>query len=415
MTQPGLLGKQSFPTVLASLRPNSLQAQKSAKPAPISAPFFSQKRRLTTLYLFRIFVNTMTDEFKSVFSRRLRQARTMRAFSLRDLTAALGKVVSHNALAKYEKGEMMPGSKVLGLLSDALGQSPDFFFRPFTLQLKGIKFRKRVRLSVKDEESVKERALEYFERYHEIEQLLGDQRQLSVRLLSKPVKSLKDAESAADELREHWKLGRDPLSNLVELLESKGIKVFEVDLAVGAFDGFSADTEAGPVVVISARLNPLRKRMTIIHELAHIVLNIPDSVPAKDEEQIAARFAGAFLMPREKFEEEFGKIRKSISLAELIELKVNFGASIWAIMMRARQLELISESVFQRFCLVANTWRSEKKEPGDEQFQGNEGYSRFRQLIHRAVAEGQISVSKGAAMLNQNLGVFRKELREMYS
>ena len=27
-------------------------------------------------------------------------------------------------------------------------------------------------------------------------------------------------------------------------------------------------------------------------------------------------------MPREKFEEEFGKIRKSISLAELIELKV---------------------------------------------------------------------------------------------
>jgi Zn-dependent peptidase ImmA (M78 family) len=357
----------------------------------------------------------MSDDIKSIFSRRLRQARTMRAFSLRDLVSALNDAVSHNALAKYENGEMMPGSQVLGLLADALGQSPDFFFRPFTLHLKDVKFRKRVRLGIKDEESIRERAVEYFERYYEIEQLLGDERKFPGKLDISPAKTLEDAESAADRLREKWKLGRDPLASLSELLESKGIKVFEIDILTDAFDGFCADTEAGPVVVVSNKLNPLRKRMTVVHELAHIVLPVAKSVSDKDEEKLVARFAGAFLMPKEKFVAEIGKYRQGISLAELVELKLNFGASIWAIMMRARQLELITEAVFTRFCKVAASWRSDKKEPGDEKYLGNEGHSRFRQLIHRAVAEGQISASKGAGMLNESLGDLRKELREMFA
>jgi len=107
-------------------------------------------------------------------------------------------------------------------------------------------------------------------------------------------------------------------------------------------------------------------------------------------------------------------MRNGISLAELIELKVNFGASIWAIMMRAKQLGLISEAVFLRFCKEAAPWRSAKEEPGDERYQGNESHSRFRQLVHRAVAEDQISMSKGAALLRQNLGEFRKGLQEVF-
>ena len=46
---------------------------------------------------------------------------------------------------------------------------------------------------------------------------------------------------------------------------------------------------------------------------------------------MAARFAGAFLLLRDTFIAEFGKMRRGISLVDLIELKVNFGASIWVI------------------------------------------------------------------------------------
>ena len=361
------------------------------------------------------FVNRMVDFKKSIFSRRLRQARMMKGLSLRDLVKALKKTISHNALAKYESGVMMPGSDVLGQLADALEQPPDFFFRPFTLHLKHIKFREGVRVNPNEEGSIRARSLEYFERYHELEELVGDVRKFHGKLRGKTVRTLEEAEASADRLRVEWKLGCALLPNIVELFENKGIKIFEIEVADNAFDGFSADTEIGPVFVVSKRQSLLRKRMTVVYEFAHVVLRISKSVSLKDRESISRRFAGALLMPKEKFVAEFGKNRKCISLGELIELKTIFGASVWAIMMRARQLELITEAAFARFCQAAAPWRLEKEEPGDEQYQGNEGHSRFRQLIHRAVAEGQISASKGAGMLNQSLGDLRKELREMFA
>lgn len=358
-----------------------------------------------------------TADPKATFARRLLQARTMRGLSLRGLAEALQGAVSHSALAKYENGEMMPGSDLICRLADALGRSPDFFFRPFTLQLKDVKFRKRTRLGAKEQEAIREQAVEYFERYHEIEEQLGEPRAFDGRLQVAPIKTPEQAEAAAGKLRDDWQLGRDPLPNVVELLESKGIKVFEVATADDAFDGFYAWTEAGPVIVLAGKLNEnlLRKRMTAVHELAHVILPMPASLTEKEEEKLVNRFAGALLLPEETFVAQFGRVRGAISLGELIELKANFGASISAIMMRARQLELISEAVSLRFWKRhGSTWRSEKKEPGDERYRGNESHSRFRQLVQRAVAEDQVSMVKGAALLNQSLGEFRRELREVF-
>lgn len=358
-----------------------------------------------------------SEEAKTIFSKRLRQARAMRGLSLRGLAGELKGAVSHNALAKYEKGEMMPGSDVLGQLADVLGRSPDFFFRPFTLQLKGIKFRKRMRLGTKEEETIREQAVEYFERYYEIEELVGEHRPFEGKLKVESIKTLEQAESAADHLRKKWKLGRDPLPNVVELLESKGIKVFGANTEDEAFDGFYADSDSGPVIVLTRTLdkNLLRKRMTAVHELAHVILPMAGSLSEKEEEKLVARFAGAVMLPKETFIAQFGEIRAGISLVELIELKVNFGVSISAIMMRARQLNIISEAVFLRFWKrYGSLWRSQKQEPGDDRYRGNESHSRFRQLVHRAVAEDQIGMSKGAALLNQSLGEFRRELQEVF-
>lgn len=354
------------------------------------------------------------DETRQIFARRLRQARTIRGMSLRDLSEALKSAVSHNALAKYENSEMMPGSETLGLLADALQQPVDYFFRPFTINLQRVKFRKRARLSKKAEDAIREQAIEYFERYHEIEELLGEVRKFGGKHRRKPINDAEEAEEAADSLRDRWQLGRDALPNLVELLETQGIKVYETELEEDDCDGFSADTEIGPVIVLALKNNVLRKRMTLAHELAHVVLPLADSLSAKEEENIVKRFAGALLLPKETFLAEFGKMRNAISLAELIEMKANFGASIMAIMMRAKQLGLISEPVFVRFCKETGPWRSAKQEPGDEQYCGNETHSRFKQLVQRAVAEDQISMSKGAALLRQNLGTFRHELREVF-
>lgn len=359
----------------------------------------------------------MPDTPADIFPRRLRQARVMRGLSLRALAEALRGAVSHTALAKYEAGEMAPGSDLLVRLCDALGQPPDFFFRPFTLKLRDVRFRKRASLGVKAEDSIRERAVEYFERYHEIEQLVDEPRAFSGSLPGAPVKTAEAAEKMADALREAWELGRDPLPNVIELVEAHGIKVFELTNAARSFDGFSAETEAGPVIVLADWLNEnlLRKRMTAVHELAHLVLPLPKSMTEREEEDVVKRFAGAFLLPRESFEPAFGKHRTSLSLGELIELKANFGASIWAIMMRARQLGLIGEPVFLRFCKEANPWRATGKEPGDERYRGNESHSRFKQLVQRAVAEEVISASKAANLLGQTIGEFRREFQEVFA
>ena len=336
------------------------------------------------------------DDRKQIFGRRLRQARAIRGMSLRELSEALTNAVSHNALAKYENSEMMPASDTIGLLADTLHQPVDFFFRPFTINLDHIRFRKRARLSKKAEDSIREQAIEYFERYREVEELLSEVRVFEGKHQRKAIKLPEEAEDAADSLRDRWQLGRDALPNLVELLENRGIKVYETELEENDCDGFSAETEIGPVIVLALKNNVLRKRMTLAHELAHIVLPIEDSLSAKDEENVVKRFAGALLLPKETFLAEFGQKRNAISLAELIEMKANFGTSIMAIMMRAKQLGLISDPTFVRFCKDTGAWR------------------KFKQLVQRAVDEDQISMSKGAALLKQNLGTFRRELQEVF-
>ena len=80
------------------------------------------------------------------------------------------------------------------------------------------------------------------------------------------------------------------------------------------------------------------------------------------------------------------------------------------------QLGLISESTSEKFFKYASShgWRSQG-EPGDDRYQGQEQYSRFRQLVYRAAAEEQISLSKGASMLGLSLGQFRGALRNVFA
>jgi Zn-dependent peptidase ImmA (M78 family) len=272
-------------------------------------------------------------------------------------------------------------------------------------------------VGLKQQNALREQALEFFERYHEIEELVGDARPFPGRLKLRPVRTPEEAEAGAEQLRKVWDLGSDPLPNVVELVENHGIKVYEIPDANRGFDGLSAETEAGPVIALADWLNTnlLRKRMTVLHELSHLVLPLPETMTEREDEDIAKRFAGALLLPQETFIAEFGRGRTGISMAELIELKANFGASIMAIMMRARQLGLIKEAVFVQFFKHVGAWRKAGEEPGDETYKGNESHSRFRQLVHRAVAEDHVSLSKGAALLHEDMAGFRRQLQERFA
>lgn len=361
-------------------------------------------------------VNMKAKEVRDVFSRRLRQARIIKGYSLRQLSEAVGGAVSHNALAKYEGAAMLPDSRVLIALARALDEPTEFFFRPFSANVGAVRFRCKARLPEKRAAAIRELSTASLERYREIEELTGDVRQFQPLFESERVSTVEDGERLAERTRVAWNLGDDPIPNVHELLEEKGIKVVEIPDDRRDFDGLSACTDIGPVIVLASHLNANvpRKRFTEAHELAHVLLPKAPGMVEKQEEALAHRFAGAFLMPSSSFAAAFGKNRAAISLGELMTLKMRFGASMMAIMKRAHQLGLIADYTHRQFCkfVNANRWRTQG-EPDDEKYAALEDDCRYRQLVLRAVAEDLVSASKGAALMNCPLDEFRKEFKEV--
>lgn len=335
----------------------------------------------------------------------------MRGMSLRAVSEALEGLVSYNALHRYEQGVMMPGDEVLISVADVLDKPLDFFFRPFTVELRELRFRKTTGLGAKSEDAVKEKANDFIERYCEIEQILGVHASFIDPLSDAMYSAIDDAEEAADRIRSVWRLGEDPLTNVIETLETRGFKIYKVE-APQSFKGLAAWADNNPVIVLANWLNkdlPL-KRFTALHEAAHLLAVNHTNLTGKMLESFCDRFAGAILIPKDVFTSDWGGFRHRVTLEELIDLKRRYGMSIAAIMYRAHDLKLIDEKSYHQFCIVRRKKGWHLKEPGD--YCGLETSRRFEQLVLRATAEEEISFDKGAALLNLPLVEFQQKLSE---
>jgi hypothetical protein len=78
-------------------------------------------------------------------------------------------------------------------------------------------------------------------------------------------------------------------------------------------------------------------------------------------------------------------------------------------MMRARHLGLISQSMLQRFFIRWRKLGYDRKEPGV--YPLPEAAERFKMLVLRATANDQITLSKGAYLMDQSLMEFREALQ----
>ena len=97
----------------------------------------------------------------------------MRNLSMDALCEKIGNAVSKQAISKYEKGESLPGSQILILLSQALDVKPDYFFRESQFAISNIEFRKKAKMGVKEVDAIKEEIRDNIERYLEIEDIWG--------------------------------------------------------------------------------------------------------------------------------------------------------------------------------------------------------------------------------------------------
>ena len=338
-----------------------------------------------------------------MIGQRLKIARAASGLSLRELEAAIDNLVTAQAIGKYERNEDMPSSRVLSALADALNVSENYLLASDDMVLEGVDFRKKQIASKREEAFVQGQTLHLLERYLTLEKLLG-LRSIEwdrPREAPYPVREPADAENAARALRRYWGLGLDPIPNLAELLEEHGIKVLSCDLS--DIDGLTAKVrrkngEPMPVIVIKKNEWAERKRFTLAHELAHMVMDVANGV---DAEKAANRFAGAFLMPAEALWREIGKHRTMISLGELSKLKLLFGASFQAITYRCRDLGIINDASYRRMFQIFNEhgWRKPPYEEPNALPWTKEVPSRMERLCFRALAERLISESKAAELL----------------
>jgi len=350
-----------------------------------------------------------------VLGKRLKLARASAGLSLRDLEARLGNVVSAQAIGKYERDEMMPSSKVLIALVDALGVSESYLLGQGVVQLEEVDFRKNAITSKKEEAQVQAAVISRIEPYLDIEEILqtASLEWDRPREAPYPVRELADAERAADSLRRHWDLGGNPIPALAEFLEERGIKVLCFDLPKSV-SGLTCQVRRGssknvPVIVINGRDTGERHRFTLAHELGHLVMDV---APGIDEEKAAHRFAGAFLMPAETIWAEIGKRRQSISLGELRQLKRLFGASLQAIAYRCKDLGVLGQPTIRRMFTFfeCQGWRNPPYAEPD--LMPKENPERFKRLCFRALAEGAISEAKAAELLGLTVRRLNQEMEE---
>ncbi|HMM11149.1 MAG TPA: XRE family transcriptional regulator [Bacteroidales bacterium] len=347
---------------------------------------------------------------EKTFAKRIKSARIIANLSLRELSKRMNNIVSHNAIKKYEDGLMMPDSRVLIQLAKALNVKVDYFFRPFNVDIENIEFRKKSKLSTKTLNSIKGTVTNAIERYLELEQFLNLTSSFQNPVANHLIRNGDDVEEAVLYLLNFWKIGYNAIPNVIEMLEDREIKVIEIE-ADQEFDGLSGWANDNiPVIVVNKHFPTERKRLTVLHELGHLLLTFDPDLEPKAIEKLCYRFAGAMLIPKETFLVEMGHSRSRISLPELIAIKEAYGISIQAIMARALDLGVINEERFIHFRKWLNSSEDRRKEIGLGEYIGREHSSRFKQLLYRAAAEEIISMSKAANLANMKLAEFRDEL-----
>lgn len=145
-----------------------------------------------------------------------------------------------------------------------------------------------------------------------------------------------DIEEISRALRARWQTPRGPLKDLVATIESAGAFVLRMRFDSSKVDAVSWWTGGEhPIFVVNDAMPADRERMTIAHELGHLVMH---SVANPEMEEQANRFAAAFLMPAE----DIRAALRTPSLASLAALKPYWRVSINALLKRAEDVKAVT-------------------------------------------------------------------------
>lgn len=350
--------------------------------------------------------------------------------------------LSRAAYRAIEKGRSTPKVENLRSIASALSVPVRELVSP-TPQLEHVRFRSLKRLKSRDQILVE--VARWLHDFNELEDLLDEHRPHTLDPLIAQAAELrrKGIEAVAAAARAHFGLTpREPVHDVCGLLESEGVKVFQVKVASDAFLGLSVSAhEGGPAVIVNTweRLAVEHWIYSAVHELGHLLLHLGAydvSVEQEDQDQEreAEVFASHFLMPDQVFRREWEDTAGLSLLDRVLKVKRVFRVSWRAVVYRVseslpenqrgrlwqrvhaehkrrtgqRLLKLdeprsVPKSVFQAPGFIAEAGREPARLDAHD-FQGD----RLALLVRRAVEREVITLSRGAEIL----GLTNDEMRD---
>lgn len=328
----------------------------------------------------------------------LRRYRLLNNLSLRDVAEMMG--LSHTVISKYENNILIPDSKKIIKFSKIYNVQPDNLLKLYAkpdLEFKS--FRKLSSLSGRKLELLKEIFGIEISNYIEVINLANYNNIFKIE--KHFIKSLSEVEEFVETFKKGIELSNNqPVTNLINLLENIGIFIIEIKLPkqFDNLDGLSEIVNDIPFIIIRGDYSDgARKRFTLAHELAHLLLKFDNKIEQKEIEKYCNKFASCFLLPKDAMIREFSSKRKKISFAELDSIKKEYKASHAAIIYRLKDLGIISDNYAKKWFINLNRKYGKVDPYPIEPERGN----LYKNLVYRLKSENIISESKANELLKE--------------
>lgn len=292
-----------------------------------------------------------------IYGERIRQAREYCGFTQTELAKKVG--VNQSAIAHLESGKNIPTDYLLKLIAEHTDFMSSFFEKEpaSNIPLGTLVFRARNSLTASELSQAYQHANVLFEH---VQKMSEHFKVPSVRIPS----SSESPAKAAALTRVAFSLSPDtPIRKLIFTLEKNGVVVLALPIILRKIDAFSTWVEASPerpVIAISSGKPSDRIRFSIAHELGHLVMHRVARDRIAQIEKDADKFAAEFLLPEKSMRQE---ILAPVTLTSIARLKLRWGASMQALIHRARDLDIITERQYRYLFEQLSTrgWRT--KEP----------------------------------------------------
>ncbi len=289
---------------------------------------------------------------------RLRQARLYRKCTINELAEALG--VSKQAISQYETQNQTPEFTKMRLITEILKFPSSYFFQQDSQNIEETTTYFRALLSTNKSDRLQQNIkIRHLAIIHEILCKFIEYPKLNLPKIPHELKenlTSENIEKIALLVREYWNLGVKPINDIIHVLEKNGIitTAYPIEKEIDAYSKMIKinNNERFIVVLSTDKESAVRTNFDAAHELGHILLHdwctdIEElsREEFKQREKEANNFAAAFLLPRQSFVREVAIFPKNLNY--YVELKRKWKTSISAMIIRAFNLDIITDNQYQ--------------------------------------------------------------------